>query len=140
MNLDNIRLNISIENTNEIVQAIADHIDKSSISSDNQDSSEANPPPLVVTLADRKTCVARPTKVETIVDVIAIFGLKRISEEYPQYVRTTKPFEYVGKESQRRGNYYVNAHGDDDQIKNLFEKSEFAFERGHFGENALKIR
>ena len=25
-------------------------------------------------------------------------------------------------------------------VKNLFEKSEFAFERGHFGENALKIR
>ena len=56
-----------------------------------------------MTLADRQTRIAQRFAADTFADVLAIFGLQRISKICPKIV-STAPFRRANKE---RGNYYV---------------------------------
>ena len=66
--------------------------------------SETKLAPFSVTLGDGITRIAREHAVEVFADVIAILGLKRVAEIYPNMVTKEPQGRVVEKQ---RGDYYV---------------------------------
>ena len=109
-----ITLHLSVENANELLQQIAGHLNDESISMDDLASHAVDSSPLVVTLGDGKTRIARSTQADTFADVIAILGLERISEIRPDLVSNSSPRPNAPYKSnwKERGEYYVFTWGD----------------------------
>ena len=64
----------------------------------------------VVTLGDGKTRIAGRYHVDVFADVVAILGLKRSSEIYPNMVSTDEQAQY-GYNAKKKGNYWACFHG-----------------------------
>ena len=76
----------------------------------NSESHENELSPLVVTLGDGRTRITGEYAADVFADVVAILGLERISQIYPNMVSTKDSFQY-GYNARKRGNYWVCFHG-----------------------------
>ncbi len=124
MKPDSITLQVRIENTDELLSQIAEHLGKKSMLMDDLESSVVETAPLVVTLGDGITRIARSTQADTLADVIAILGLKRISEIRPKLVSSSPPRPNDPNKSswKKRGKYYVFTWGSRQTKKRRLDK------------------
>lgn len=112
-----ITLHLSVENTNELLRQITEHLGNESNSRNNQQTPAVESAPLTVTLGDGHTRIAHRFAGDTFADVIAILGLQRICDILPSIV-STSPYPRGNK---RRGRYYVNTHSATLEKKRILE-------------------
>ena len=119
-----ITLNLSADNTNELLQQISGHLGNEAMLMDDPESSAVRTAPLVVMLGDGITRIARSTQADTFADVIAILGLKRISEIRPKLVSSLPPRPNDPNKSswKKRGKYYVFTWGSRQTKKRRLDK------------------
>ena len=119
-----ITLQVNIENTDELLQQIVGHLGNESMLMDDRESPAVDSVPLVVTLGDGKTRIACSTQADTFADVIAILGLKRISEIRPKLVSGSPPRPNDPNKSswKKRGKYHVFTWGSRQTKKRRLEK------------------
>lgn len=110
MKSDTNTLQTRSTNSNEPFQQINEQFAMESTSTHNSESQENELSPLVVTLGDERTRIARKYAADVFADVVAILGLERISKIYPNMVSTEERFQY-GYNARKRRNYWVCFHG-----------------------------
>ena len=87
-----------------------EQVDQESVSTDCSVPHEQELSHFVVILGDGRTRITRQYDADVFADVVAILGLKRISQIYPDMVSTEERYQY-GYNARKRGNYWVCFHG-----------------------------
>lgn len=120
----NITLQVSIKDTDELIQQIRQQLDNTPILPDRRQPPPVENAPYSVLLGDGETRIAHSSGGKTYTDVVAILGLKRLngvpqSPQSRQAAVCTSPHREA-KRYNRYGEYYVYKDLKlEDQIANL---------------------